>query len=89
MAVSRTLLHVNGGTSRDPPAAIRLANRLIYVDGRSSMFATVFYGAWVPFTPAAAGSETTPLPDAVALKRVNNTTTHTSPKLNTRITLQR
>jgi phosphoserine phosphatase RsbU/P len=48
MALSRTLLHVSGGTSRDPSAAVRQANRWIYEDGRSSMFVTLFYGVLDP-----------------------------------------
>ena len=48
MALSRTLLHVSGGNSTDPTAAIRQANRWIYEDGRSSMFVTVFYGMLDP-----------------------------------------
>ena len=48
MALSRTLLHVSGGTGADPSAAIRQANRWIYEDGRSSMFVTVFYGVLDP-----------------------------------------
>ena len=48
MALSRTLLHVSGGTGADPTAAIRQANRWIYEDGRSSMFVTVFYGVLDP-----------------------------------------
>lgn len=48
MALSRTLIHATGGTEADPSAAIRKANRLIYEDGRSSMFITVFYGLLDP-----------------------------------------
>ena len=48
MALSRTLLHVSGGTASDPAAAVRQANRWIYEDGRSSMFVTVFYGVLDP-----------------------------------------
>ena len=48
MALSRTLLHVSGGTASDPTAAIRQANQWIYEDGRSSMFVTVFYGVLNP-----------------------------------------
>jgi sigma-B regulation protein RsbU (phosphoserine phosphatase) len=48
MALSRTLLHVSGGTASDPMAAIRQANQWIYEDGRSSMFVTVFYGVLDP-----------------------------------------
>ena len=48
MALSRTLLHVSGGTASDPTDAIRQANQWIYEDGRSSMFVTVFYGVLDP-----------------------------------------
>jgi phosphoserine phosphatase RsbU/P len=48
MALSRTLLHVSGGTASDPTTAIRQANQWIYEDGRSSMFVTVFYGVLDP-----------------------------------------
>jgi phosphoserine phosphatase RsbU/P len=48
MALSRTLLHVSGGTARDAAAAVRQANQWIYEDGRSSMFVTVFYGVLDP-----------------------------------------
>jgi sigma-B regulation protein RsbU (phosphoserine phosphatase) len=48
MALSRTLLHVSGGTASDPTAAVRQANQWIYEDGRSSMFVTVFYGVLDP-----------------------------------------
>lgn len=48
MALSRTLLHVIGGAEPDPSRAVRNANRLIYEDGRSSMFITVFYGVLDP-----------------------------------------
>lgn len=59
MALSRTLLHVSGGTIPDPSAAVRQANRWIYEDGRSSMFVTVFFGVLDPgllrFTYVNAG----------------------------------
>jgi sigma-B regulation protein RsbU (phosphoserine phosphatase) len=59
MALSRTLLHVSGGTASDPTTAIRRANQWIYEDGRSSMFVTVFYGVLDPagmrFTYVNAG----------------------------------
>jgi phosphoserine phosphatase RsbU/P len=48
MALSRTLLHASGGSEPDPSPALRNANRLIYEDGRSSMFITVFYGVLDP-----------------------------------------
>jgi len=50
MALSRTLLHVSGGTVPDPSAAVRQANRWIYDDSRSSMFVTVFFGVLDPDT---------------------------------------
>jgi phosphoserine phosphatase RsbU/P len=48
MALSRTLLHASGQADPAPSGAIRNANRLIYDDGRSSMFITVFYGVLDP-----------------------------------------
>jgi phosphoserine phosphatase RsbU/P len=48
MARCRTLLHASGGAHADPSVAIRRANSLIYEDGRSSMFITVFYGVLDP-----------------------------------------
>jgi len=48
MALSRTLLHVSGGTSSDPTSTVRQANQWIYEDGRSSMFVTVFYSVLDP-----------------------------------------
>lgn len=44
MALSRTLIRASGQENPDPAVAIQKANRLIYEDGRSSMFVTVFYG---------------------------------------------
>jgi phosphoserine phosphatase RsbU/P len=44
MALSRIHLHTSGEAEPDPSCAVRNANRLIYEDGRSSMFITVFYG---------------------------------------------
>ena len=44
MALSRTLLHASGEAEPEPSRAVRNANRLLYDDGRSSMFITVFYG---------------------------------------------
>ncbi len=59
MALSRTMLHISGGSASDPSAAVQLANRWIYEDGRSSMFVTVFYGILDPadrsFTYVNAG----------------------------------
>jgi sigma-B regulation protein RsbU (phosphoserine phosphatase) len=48
MALCRTLIHVSGIEHESPQVAIRQANRLIYEDGRSSMFITVFYGVLDP-----------------------------------------
>jgi sigma-B regulation protein RsbU (phosphoserine phosphatase) len=44
MALSRTLIRASGQEHPDPSVALQQANRLIYDDGRSSMFVTVFYG---------------------------------------------
>jgi sigma-B regulation protein RsbU (phosphoserine phosphatase) len=44
MALCRTLIRASGQEKPDPAVAIQKANRLIYDDGRSSMFVTVFYG---------------------------------------------
>jgi phosphoserine phosphatase RsbU/P len=59
MALSRTLLHASGEAEADPGLAVKNANRLIYEDGRSSMFITVFYGVLDPrgmlFTYVNAG----------------------------------
>lgn len=48
MAVSHTLLHACGQEDPDPSRAVHNANHLIYDDGRSSMFITVFYGVLNP-----------------------------------------
>lgn len=48
MALSRTLLHASGEADPDPSRVVQNANRLIYEDGRSSMFITVFYGVLNP-----------------------------------------
>jgi sigma-B regulation protein RsbU (phosphoserine phosphatase) len=48
MALSRTLLHASGGREPEPSRALRNANCLIYDEGRSSMFITVFYGVLDP-----------------------------------------
>lgn len=59
MALCRTLIRVSGSEREHPGEAIREANRLIYEDGRSSMFITVFYGVLDPqkmtFTYVNAG----------------------------------
>ncbi|MDD1694532.1 MAG: SpoIIE family protein phosphatase [Methanoregula sp.] len=48
MALCRTLIRVSGTEHDDPQEVIRKANRLIYEDGRSSMFITVFYAVLDP-----------------------------------------
>ncbi|MDD1689901.1 MAG: SpoIIE family protein phosphatase [Methanoregula sp.] len=48
MALCRTLIRVCGTEQDNPHDVIRKANRLIYEDGRSSMFITVFYGVLDP-----------------------------------------
>lgn len=48
MALCRTLIRVCGAEQDNPHDVIRKANRLIYEDGRSSMFITVFYGILNP-----------------------------------------
>jgi len=59
MALCRTLIRVSGSAEDDPSVALQQANRLIYEDGRSSMFITVFYGVLDPagktFTYGNAG----------------------------------
>ena len=59
MALCRTLIRVSGIAREHPEDTIREANRLIYEDGRSSMFITVFYGVLDPkkrvFTYVNAG----------------------------------
>jgi sigma-B regulation protein RsbU (phosphoserine phosphatase) len=59
MALCRTLIRVCGIAQEHPADAIREANRLIYEDGRSSMFITTFYGVLDPrkmsFTYVNAG----------------------------------
>jgi sigma-B regulation protein RsbU (phosphoserine phosphatase) len=48
MALCRTLIRVCGTEQDNPQVVIQKANRLIYEDGRSSMFITVFYGVLDP-----------------------------------------
>ncbi|MDO9326293.1 MAG: SpoIIE family protein phosphatase [Methanoregula sp.] len=59
MALCRTLIRVSGSAEADPSIALRRANQLIYEDGRSSMFITVFYSVLDPakktFTYVNAG----------------------------------
>jgi sigma-B regulation protein RsbU (phosphoserine phosphatase) len=50
MALCRTLIRVSGSTETDPSLVLQQANRLIYEDGRSSMFITVFYAVIDPVT---------------------------------------
>jgi len=59
MALCRTLIRVSGIARERPEDTIREANRLIYEDGRSSMFITAIYGVLDPremsFTYVNAG----------------------------------
>ena len=59
MALSRTLIRITGSAEADPSVVLQQANRLIFEDGRSSMFITVFYGVLDPekmtFTYGNAG----------------------------------
>jgi phosphoserine phosphatase RsbU/P len=48
MALSRTLLHASGSEHRNPSSAVHWVNRMLYDDGRSGMFITVFYGVLDP-----------------------------------------
>jgi len=48
MALCRTQIHASGAEHADPSEAIRQANRLIYDEGRSSMFITAFYAVLDP-----------------------------------------
>ncbi|MDD5142029.1 SpoIIE family protein phosphatase [Methanoregula sp.] len=48
MALCRTQIHTCGAGTKDPSEAIDQANRLIYDEGRSSMFITVFYAILDP-----------------------------------------
>jgi sigma-B regulation protein RsbU (phosphoserine phosphatase) len=48
MALCRTQIHASGAAIADPAEAILRANRLIYDDGRSGMFITVFYAVLDP-----------------------------------------
>lgn len=48
MALCRTQIHTSGGEIANPSEAIRKANRLIFDEGRSSMFITVFYAVLDP-----------------------------------------
>lgn len=59
MALCSTLIRVSGGAEADPSVVLEHANQLIYADGRSSMFITIFYGVLDPakrsFTYVNAG----------------------------------
>ena len=59
MALCSTVIRVSGGAEADPSVVLEHANQLIYADGRSSMFITLFYGVLDPetriFTYANAG----------------------------------
>ncbi|NMB78622.1 MAG: SpoIIE family protein phosphatase, partial [Methanomicrobiales archaeon] len=48
MALSRTILHACGSAEPEPSRAVKNANGLLYDDGRSGMFITVFYGVLDP-----------------------------------------
>jgi len=48
MALCRTQIHTCGAGTGEPAEAIDQANRLIYDEGRSSMFITVFYAVLDP-----------------------------------------
>ncbi|MDO8871843.1 MAG: SpoIIE family protein phosphatase [Methanoregula sp.] len=43
MALCSTIIRVSGGAEADPSVVLEHANQLIYADGRSSMFITIFY----------------------------------------------
>ena len=59
MALCSTVIRVSGGAEADPSVVLERANQLIYSDGRSSMFITIFYGVLDPanrkFTYVNAG----------------------------------
>jgi len=59
MALCSTLIRVSGSTETDPSVVLEHANQMIYADGRSSMFITIFYGVLDPanrkFTYVNAG----------------------------------
>ncbi|MDO9033820.1 MAG: SpoIIE family protein phosphatase [Methanoregula sp.] len=59
MALCSTVIRVSGGAEADPSVVLERANQLIYADGRSSMFITIFYGVLDPanrkFTYVNAG----------------------------------
>ena len=59
MALCSTVIRMSGGAEADPSVVLERANQLIYADGRSSMFITIFYGVLDPanrkFTYVNAG----------------------------------
>ncbi len=59
MALCSTIIRVSSGAEADPSVVLKHANQLIYADGRSSMFITLFYGVFDPakrtFTYVNAG----------------------------------
>jgi sigma-B regulation protein RsbU (phosphoserine phosphatase) len=59
MALCSTLIRVSGDAEADPSVVLEHANKMIYADGRSSMFITIFYGVLDPanrkFTYVNAG----------------------------------
>jgi sigma-B regulation protein RsbU (phosphoserine phosphatase) len=59
MALCSTVIRVSGSAEADPSVVLERANQLIYADGRSSMFITLFYGVLDPanrkFTYVNAG----------------------------------
>jgi len=48
MALSRTLLHAGAGEHPFPTSTVQWVNRMLFDDGRSGMFITVFYGVLDP-----------------------------------------
>jgi len=48
MALSRTLFHASGSEHQHPGPAVQWVNRMLFDDGRSGMFITVFYGVLDP-----------------------------------------
>jgi sigma-B regulation protein RsbU (phosphoserine phosphatase) len=59
MALCSTIIRGSSGAEADPSVVLKHANRLIYADGRSSMFITLFYSVLDPanrtFTYVNAG----------------------------------
>ncbi|MFA4876816.1 MAG: SpoIIE family protein phosphatase [Methanoregula sp.] len=50
MALSRTLLHAVSSEHKDVTSTVQWVNRMLFDDGRSGMFITVFYGVLDPVT---------------------------------------